>query len=277
MPVGAVVGAIAGPLVGGFLQNRANRRARGAQEQAFQRRLGNVGTYQDQAQGIYQQGLQRFSPYTQGGARAQGLLSGAFGAGGSGGIQNAFNAFQNTTGYQSALQDALGAISNQSAGAGQLLSGNAANALAGRATQVGNQYYGSFLSGLQNQAQQGFNAQQAISSQVVNPYQQALQNAFSSRDQIYGGQGQLRSQYHQAQGALYSDIAQTAAGGIGTAIGGGFGSGSQGFLNPFAGQLTPEAQGQQNQFALIQRLLGGGGQGGGQNPYQGLNFAGYQR
>lgn len=107
---------------------------------------------------------QTYSPMTQQGVGASQQLGALLGLGGDQGAANqAFQNFQNSSGFQNILQNAMRGVSGNAAARGLLNSGSTARALQDRASQLGQQSFGNYLQQLQGLSGQGLQAGSLIS------------------------------------------------------------------------------------------------------------------
>lgn len=99
-----------------------------------------------------------FQPFLQSGTAANNQLSALYGTGGDGAQAAAQANFQNTPGYQFALDQGTKAVNANAAKMGQTLSGNNQQAVQNYGTGLADQTYQSYIKNLQEQAGQGINA-----------------------------------------------------------------------------------------------------------------------
>lgn len=121
------------------------------------RKLANQGVREAQANPLLQtaQGL---------GDEALGSIGGFLGLGGEQAQTDAFNRFQDSTGFNYARDEGLNAITGNAAVRGSMNSGSTLRALQDRGTQLANQSYGQYLGLLGDVANRG---QQASNTQVA--------------------------------------------------------------------------------------------------------------
>ena len=99
-----------------------------------------------------------FAPYLQAGQAAESQISNLLGNNGTVNQQAAQQQFQNTPGYQFALNQGLGAVNAQAALGGNPLSGNTYEALNNYAQGTADQTYNNYVQNLSNQASGGLTA-----------------------------------------------------------------------------------------------------------------------
>lgn len=99
-----------------------------------------------------------FQPFLNAGTSAQNTLSDLYGLNGAGAQTGAQTNWQNTPGYQFALDQGTKAVNADAAKKGQLVSGNNQQAIQQYGTGLANQTYNNYLTNLQQQAQQGISA-----------------------------------------------------------------------------------------------------------------------
>lgn len=271
MPFGAAAILAGGSLLSGLASSSAATQASQAQAQAAMHAT-------DVQQQEFQQIQNQLNPFYQGGIMSQSELLGQLGVG-SGGlgpllqpIQNQIGGFmpqyqlptaqqyQQSPGYNFALQGAIGAAQNAGSNTTGPLSGNTLKAIAGYGSGLANQDYQQFVGNTQNAY--GLNTNNWLNN--FNALNTQNTNQFNWLNQLLS-QGQ-NAAAHIGQAGL-----QTAQGvannliGAGTATGAGIlGSSnalSGAFNNLTTGLLSPNT-GYQN--SLISALLGNGGgtQGG---------------
>lgn len=107
---------------------------------------------------------QDYAPYAQTGQLANTQLQGLFGLNGNGAQAAAQANWQNTPGYQFALDQGLKAVNADAAAKGQILSGNNQQAVQQFGTGLANQTYNNYLTNLIGQQQQGVNAAGGVAS-----------------------------------------------------------------------------------------------------------------
>lgn len=98
----------------------------------------------------------------------------------AGAQQDAFQRWRDSTGYQFALNQGLGAINSNAYAAGAGNSGATLKALQDRGTEVGNQYFGNYLSQLGGVQAVGSTAKSSLANQgqnLVNSQANSSQNA----------------------------------------------------------------------------------------------------
>lgn len=109
---------------------------------------------------IYGQNKATLDPYIQRGNQAGSILQGLI-MGGQG-AQDAFRTFQNSTGYQSTLSEALGSVNSNAYARGMGDSGATIKALQDRAGQVAQGSFGQFTNILGNQQAAGLSGASAL-------------------------------------------------------------------------------------------------------------------
>lgn len=105
-----------------------------------------------------------YAPYLAAGNQAEGTLANLYGNNGTAAQSSAFQNFQNTPGYQFALQQGLNAVNANAAAMGSPLSGNNQQAVNNYAQGVANQTYNNYVNQLQNMASGGANAATGVSN-----------------------------------------------------------------------------------------------------------------
>lgn len=105
-----------------------------------------------------QQAQSNYAPYMAAGSQAENTLSNLYGNNGSGAQSSAFQNFQNTPGYQFALNQGLNAVNANAAAMGSPLSGNNQTAINNYAQGTANQTYNNYVNQLQNLASGGMSA-----------------------------------------------------------------------------------------------------------------------
>lgn len=109
------------------------------------------------------------SPYTTSGTNAltaQENLLGLNGAAGTGAQQQAFNNFNNSTGYQWALNNGLNAINSDAYANGTADSGATLKALQDRGTQLANSQFNTYYNDLSGLSNQGLSAYQSLANEM---------------------------------------------------------------------------------------------------------------
>jgi hypothetical protein len=107
--------------------------------------------YLGQIQGNYQ-------PYAQTGSLATGMLANSYGLNGAGGNAAATSAFQASPGYQWQADQAADLAARHASATGTLASGNTLDAITRLGSNLANQEYGNWRSGLSGLAGQGLQA-----------------------------------------------------------------------------------------------------------------------
>jgi hypothetical protein len=137
------------------------------------------------ATNMYNKNTQMFMPQTTFGDSADRMIAGLLGTGGDKvASADAFKNFQNTTGYQTNLQQGLDATVANSAARGAFQSGATAKALQDRGTQLNNAYLNQFLGQLTNQSNTGTAAKGAIAGQGTNLTNTVIQGNNTSAEAI---------------------------------------------------------------------------------------------
>jgi hypothetical protein len=101
---------------------------------------------------------QNFAPYLQAGNQAENTLANLYGTNGTAAQQSAQQNFQNTPGYQFALNQGINAVDANAAAMGQPLSGNNQQTVNNYAQGTANQTYNNYVNQLQNLASGGLTA-----------------------------------------------------------------------------------------------------------------------
>lgn len=99
-----------------------------------------------------------FAPYLQAGTGAENTLSSLYGNNGTAAQASAQQGFQNSPGYQFALNQGLNAINADAAAKGQTLSGNTMQGINNYAQGTASQQYNNYINQLQNLASGGLSA-----------------------------------------------------------------------------------------------------------------------
>jgi hypothetical protein len=181
---------------------------------ALQGGLAGAGGYYDQARTAAQSGIDAFNPLSDLGKKygaGSTLYQDALGINGPEGITRAKAAFTTSPGYDFAVNEATDAAARNAAKLGLAGSGNALDAIRGRAQGIASGEYGSYLDRLG-----GF----------VNPELAATSGAASGQAQgyntianLFGQQGQMTNQGGQTLASLLSSLGQQRAGLAGTVAG----------------------------------------------------------
>lgn len=197
-----------------------------------QRKAGN------QFQGDVTGYAQAYSPYVEGGGRAQDQVYSLLGLNGGGAQSGAYDQFRSDPGYQFQQQQGVNAIDRSAASRGMLNSGAQLKALDRYGQGVADQSYGNYLQRLMTLGGQGLGAtgQQANlltqgSQGNLNAQLNAGQQQFNSAGTI--GQGQVAGANAEA-GALGNILGAASYLG-GAALGGGASSFGGKNINPFGG------------------------------------------
>jgi hypothetical protein len=172
------MGGIVGSVLGAGSQKKAAKTAAKATIEAQQKN-------QAFATDMYDKNTAMFRPQTQFGDSADKMIAGLLGTGGDAAASaNAFKGFQNSTGYQTNLQEGLDAVTANNAARGTFQSGATAKALQDRGTQLNNQYLQQFLGNLTNQSNTGTAAKGAIAGQGTNLTNTIIQGNNTTADAI---------------------------------------------------------------------------------------------
>lgn len=146
----AIVGSA---VVGGVATSIASSNAASAQKKAAQ-------TASDTELNMYNQNKQELNPYIQGGTQAYGTLNNLLGVGGN--SQTMQDTLNNLPGYQFTLDQGLKSTQNSYAARGLGDSGGALKGAANYATGLAQSNYGNYVNQLQNSANTGENAANAL-------------------------------------------------------------------------------------------------------------------
>ena len=112
---------------------------------------------------------QDVSPYTTAGTNAinaQENLLGLNGAAGTGAQQQAFDNFNNSTGYQFGLNQGLNAVNSNAYAAGDADSGATLRALQDRGSQLANEQFGTYYNDLNGLGSQGLSAYSGLANMM---------------------------------------------------------------------------------------------------------------
>lgn len=157
MPWGAAIAA-GGAIIGGYMSSQGSQDA--AQTQA------NAANQASQIQQqMYNQNVQRLSPWTTAGQQALGQLQGQMGE-----LTTPFSAtqYQQSPGYQWQLNQGLQAIQDSAAARGGVNSGNTMKALMGYGQGLANQDYQQALSNYTNWQSQVYNMLSGLANTGAN-------------------------------------------------------------------------------------------------------------
>ena len=163
MPWGAAIAAGAS-LLGSYMSSNASQDAANTQANA-----ANAASAQQMA--MYNQNVQRLSPWVGAGSNALGNLTGLMGSNGANGIATSpftTEQFHQSPGYQWALQQGSQAVANQASAMGGVNSGNTLKALTQYGQGLANQQYQSALQNYQNWQNQIYNMNAGIANTGVN-------------------------------------------------------------------------------------------------------------
>ena len=156
-----LLGSIAGPLfqtAGAFLGAKAQKKAAKKAGQFVQ-------TAADSNNAL---ATAQFTPYTQAGASAMGQANNLLGLGGQEAATNAFSTFQQSPGYQFRLQEGMNQMNSGYAGAGVLQSGAALRGAQEYGQDYASNEFDRYFGRVQNQAQLGLGATNALVGNVSN-------------------------------------------------------------------------------------------------------------
>lgn len=148
----AIIGA---SVLGGATTAIASGNAASAQKQA-------ANQANQTAQQFYGQSQQELQPYITGGQNAYGTLNQLLGVGSSGDPSQMQSALENLPGYQFTLNQGLKSTQNSAAARGLADSGAALKGAATYATGLANTNYGNYVNQLQNSANTGASAANAL-------------------------------------------------------------------------------------------------------------------
>jgi len=169
MAIGTTAALVGGSLLGGAMQARGARSAARAQTAASEADIA----YQTETRDLIRRDLQ---PFVQGGTRGQQAYLSELGLGQA---PAGYQGFQESPGYQFALQQGTDAVQSGAAARGGLYSGAAMTGLNNYAQGMANQEYGNYLNRLQGIGANGQNAagMQATAAQnSANAIGNSLQN-----------------------------------------------------------------------------------------------------
>lgn len=153
MPIGAAIGAAS--VVGAGATIYSANKASGAQT--------NAANQANQTEkDFYAQNKQELDPFIQGGTSAYSTLNNLLGVGGSGNASQMQDTLNNIPGYQFTLNQGLKSTQNAAAARGLADSGAALKGAATYATGLANSQYNSYVTNLQNSANTGEGAANAL-------------------------------------------------------------------------------------------------------------------
>lgn len=145
-------------------------------------------------------------PYRVGGYGAYGALQGLLGLGGNpDAAQQAFQGYQDSTGYQFRLGEGMQAIDRSAAARGGLNSGATLKALQRYGQNMASAEFGNYLNQLQG---------------VINPGQQALQTNASAGQNAANAIGSAAMGAAELRGSAYSSLGKNLGKAAGQIIGG---------------------------------------------------------
>lgn len=193
-----------------------------------QRKAGN------QFQGDVTGYAQAYSPYVEGGGRAQNQVYSLLGLNGGNAQSGAFDQFRADPGYQFNLSQGVNAIDRSAASRGMLNSGAQLKALDRFGQGVADQSYGNYLQRLLGLGSQGLGATGAQANLLTQGSQGNLGAQLNAGQMQYGGagtigQGQIAGANAEAAGSQNLlnaglKLGGMALGGLGGMAGGGLGS-----------------------------------------------------
>lgn len=163
MPWAAAIAAGAS-LVGAYMSSNASEDAANTQANA----ANQASAVQQQ---MYNQNVQRLSPWVGAGTNALDNLTGLMGSNGANGLATSpFTAaqFHQSPGYQWALQQGSQAVANQASAMGGVNSGNTLKALTNYGQGLANQQYQTALQNYQNWQNQIYNMNAGIANTGAN-------------------------------------------------------------------------------------------------------------
>jgi len=161
-----MIGAAIGSVVGGLAQARSAKSAANAQAQSGRDQLA----VQER---MFEQSRNDLAPYREGGLPANNALNYYLGVGERPTDSN-FTGFQETPGFQFAMDQGRQAVDASAAARGGLFSGATMQAQTDRGVGMANQEFGNYLSRLSGQATLGSNA--ASQSATVNTNNAQMQS-----------------------------------------------------------------------------------------------------
>lgn len=144
-------------------------KGQGILDQSKSGSLASLGQARNDLTTQYGGAIDRLSPWVQAGTGALTTYQGSLGQGGQAARDAAVSQFQNTPGYQYAVDQASDATARKASALGALGSGNTMTAIADRAQNMQNQEYGAWqdrLSGLSNTGLTAANAQAGYQGQL---------------------------------------------------------------------------------------------------------------
>lgn len=144
------------------------------------------------------------APFREGGYGAYGALQGLLGLGDPAQGQQAFQQYQDSTGYQFRLGQGIQAIDRGAAARGGLNSGATMKALAQYGQNIGSQEFGNYLNQLQG---------------VIAPGQQALNQNAQAGQNYANANSNNNWNAANARGSAYGQMGRAAGGAIDRAIG----------------------------------------------------------
>lgn len=162
MAIGSAIASGVGSVAGGVASGKGAAKAARIQAQTADK---NRQLYQN----LINQYTSDISPYTTSGTNAltaQENLLGLNGAAGTGAQQQAFNNFNNSTGYQWGLNNGLNAINSNAYASGDADSGATLKALQDRGTQLANSQFNTYYNDLNGLSNQGLDAYRSLANEM---------------------------------------------------------------------------------------------------------------
>ena len=198
--MGSIIGGIAGAIFGGRAQRRAAETAASASAAASESALTGFRFLQDN---------QNVNQAQEQGTQAGGLLSALLGLGGDQqAADQAFQQFQDSTGFQFRVNQGLEAINQNSAASGLLNSGSTLKALNQFGQNSASAEFQNFLGELSGVQAQGLNAAQTVGSAGSTAGANAggfIAQAGQQRGQgILGASNEIASGLGSAFGGLFN-------------------------------------------------------------------------
>lgn len=143
---------MAGGIIGSLFTNKDAKAAAAMKSQGLQTGFASASQYlnqgTDKAVGRYDAASERFDPLFDTASAGYGAYGDASGAGGAAGFDRAMELYRSSPYYRSGLNTGLEALDRRAAGRGQLNSGNNTQDTLRFASELEDQNYGQFLSGL---------------------------------------------------------------------------------------------------------------------------------
>lgn len=174
-----------------------------------------------------------YAPYQAGGGAATAMLANSYGLNGAAGNAAATGAFQAGPGYQWQVDQATDAASRKAASLGMAASGNTLDAITRLGSNLANQEYGNWQSGLAGLGAQGLAANNAVTA-----------NNGQAAGYQYGA-GSAGAQLQQQTGGLLASLYQNQ-GNQDAALNGNLGNALMGNQNTLASNLVNNTTGTAN-------------------------------